>query len=315
MEKTEFEFPDPDNGGGKKQVIKVELEAEDDDKIDIEIVDDTPPKDRGRKPTEPPEEITDEELQAYSEKVRKRLQHFSKGYHDERRAKDAAVRKEEEAIRAAQVIADENRRLKEVVSKNQEILLEQAKREAASELLAKKQGFKQAYESGDSDAMVDAQEELTTATLRADKVNNFTFAPLQDNSNNVQPATNNVADVKAQKWQNDNPWFGPDDEMTSFALGLHQKLIKQGVNPRSDEYYESINTRMRQVFPANFESEDMTESEKPRRKSNVVAPATRSTAPKKIVLTATQVSIAKRLGVPLELYARQVVEEMRKQNG
>lgn len=163
--------------------------------------------------------------------------------------------------------------------------------------------------------MVDAQEELTTATLRADKVNNFTFAPLQDNSNNVQPATNNVADVKAQKWQNDNPWFGPDDEMTSFALGLHQKLIKQGVNPRSDEYYESINTRMRQVFPANFESEDMTESEKPRRKSNVVAPATRSTAPKKIVLTATQVSIAKRLGVPLELYARQVVEEMRKQNG
>jgi hypothetical protein len=315
MEKTTFEFPDPDNGG-KEEVIKVEIEASDaDDNIDIEIVDDTPAKDRGRKPADPPEEVTDEELQDYSEKVRKRIQHFSKGYHDERRAKEDAVRKEEEAIRAAQAIADENRRLKELVSKNQEVLLDQAKREAAAELADKKRSFKQAYESGDSDAVVDAQEELTAAKMKAEKVNNFTFAPLQDDTVDVQPASSQVADRKAQQWQQDNEWFGNDDEMTSFALGLHQKLVKQGVNPRSDEYYEKINSRMRQVFPENFESEDTAVEEKPRRKSNVVAPATRSTAPKKIVLTATQVSIAKRLGVPLELYARQVAEEMRKQNG
>lgn len=315
MEKTTFEFPDPDKEG-KEEVIKVEIEAADDDKIDIEVVDDTPPKDRGRKPAEPPEDVTEEELQDYSEKVRKRLQHFSKGYHDERRAKEDAVRKEEEAIRAAQAIADENRRLKEMVSKNQEVLLEQAKREAAAELAAKKRGFKEAYESGDPDAVVDAQEALTSATLRAEKVNNFAFAPLQDDTTEVQPSSNQVADRKAQQWQQDNTWFGNDDEMTSFALGLHQKLVKQGVNPRSDEYYEKINSRMRQVFPENFESEDTAdEEEKPRRKSNVVAPVKRNTAPKKIVLTATQVSIAKRLGVPLELYARQVAEEMRKQNG
>jgi hypothetical protein len=315
MEKTTFEFPDPDSGS-KEEVIKVEIEAsDDDDKIDIEIVDDTPPKDRGRKPADPPEDVTDEELQDYSEKVRKRLQHFSKGYHDERRAKEDAVRKEEEAIRAAQAIADENRRLKEMVNKNQEVLLEQAKREAAAELTAKKRGFKEAYESGDSDAVVDAQEALTSATLKAEKVNNFTFTPLQDDTTEVQPASSQVADHKAQQWQEDNTWFGNDDEMTSFALGLHQKLVKQGVNPRSNEYYEKINSRMRQVFPENFESEDTTEEEKPRRKSNVVAPVKRNTAPKKIVLTATQVSIAKRLGVPLELYARQVAEEMRKQNG
>jgi hypothetical protein len=315
MEKTEFEFPDPDNPG-KEEVIKVEIEASDaDDKIDIEIVDDTPPKDRGRKPADPPEDVTEEELQDYSEKVRKRLQHFSKGYHDERRAKEDAVRKEEEAIRAAQAIADENRRLKEMVNKNQEVLLEQAKREAAAELAAKKRGFKEAYESGDPDAVVDAQEALTSATLKAEKVNNFTFTPLQDDTTEVQPASSQVADRKAQQWQEDNTWFGNDDEMTSFALGLHQKLVKQGVNPKSDEYYEKINSRMRQVFPENFESEDTTEEEKPRRKSNVVAPVKRNTAPKKIVLTATQVSIAKRLGVPLELYARQVAEEMRKQNG
>jgi hypothetical protein len=318
MQKTEFEFPDPDKQeSGKEEVIKVEIEAaadEGDDNIDIEVVDDTPPKDRGRKPAEPPEEVTDEELQDYSEKVRKRLQHFSKGYHDERRAKEDALRKEEEAIRAARAIAEENRRLKELVNKNQEVLLEQAKREAAAELEAKKRSFKEAYESGDSNAVVEAQEELTAAKLKADKVNNFTFAPLQDDSSDVQPASTQVADRKAQAWQQANTWFGTDDEMTSFALGLHQKLVKQGVDPKSDEYYEKINSRMRQVFPESFESEDTPEEEeKPRRKSNVVAPATRSTAPKKIVLTATQVSIAKRLGVPLELYARQVAEDMRKQ--
>jgi hypothetical protein len=318
MQKTEFEFPDPDKQeSGNEEVIKVEIEAaadEGDDNIDIEVVDDTPPKDRGRKPAEPPEEVTDEELQDYSEKVRKRLQHFSKGYHDERRAKEDALRKEEEAIRAARAIAEENRRLKELVNKNQEVLLEQAKREAAAELEAKKRSFKEAYESGDSNAVVEAQEELTAAKLKADKVNNFTFAPLQDDSSDVQPASTQVADRKAQAWQQANTWFGTDDEMTSFALGLHQKLVKQGVDPKSDEYYEKINSRMRQVFPESFESEDTPEEEeKPRRKSNVVAPATRSTAPKKIVLTATQVSIAKRLGVPLELYARQVAEDMRKQ--
>ena len=97
----------------------------------------------------------------------------------------------------------------------------------------------------------------------------------------------------------------------------HQKLVKQGINPRSDEYYEKINSRMRQIFPDQFSDGDDEEPEevKPRRKTNVVAPATRSTAPRKIVLTQTQVALAKRLGVPLEEYAKQVAMELRKQNG
>jgi hypothetical protein len=115
------------------------------------------------------------------------------------------------------------------------------------------------------------------------------------------------------RWQQANSWFGSDDEMTSFALGLHQKLVKQGVDPKSDDYYEKINSRMRQVFPEEFSFDESEQvEEKPRKKANVVAPATRSTAPKKIVLTQTQVAIAKRLGVPLELYAQKVAEEMRK---
>ena len=330
MEKVEFEFPDPEKEGFKLEVEgresekpeveieesptkKVKVEASDD--VEIEVVDDTPKKDRNRKPSDPPEEVTDDELEDYSEKVRKRLQHFSKGYHDERRAKEAAFREKEEALRIAQQLVEENNRLKGTVGKNQEILLDQAKRATMAELEQAKIKYKQAYESGDSDAVLAAQEELTSVKIKADRLNNFKL-PVQEPEKVVQQqqiAPAPTADEKAVRWQQDNSWFGSNDEMTSFALGLHQKLVKQGVDPRSDEYYEKINSRMRQVFPEEFSFEEPEQvEEKPRKKANVVAPATRSTAPKKIVLTQTQVAIAKRLGVPLELYAQKVAEEMRK---
>ena len=318
FEKLEYEFPDPDKKEKEQeQRLKVEIEASDDE-VDIDIVDDTPVKDRNRKPADtPPADVTDEELEEYSEKVRKRIQHFSRGYHDERRAKESALREKEEALRAAQSIADENRRLKGTVNKNQEALLEQAKFAVAKELEETKRSYKEAYESGNSDAVLSAQEALTSVKLREDKVNNFKLPTLQEENYDVQPSVNTLSQVdpRASDWQQANPWFGPDDEMTSFALGLHQKLVKQGVDPKSDDYYEKINARMRQVFPEQFEDAEQEPADKPRRKSNVVASATRSTAPRKIVLTQTQVSIAKRLGVPLELYARQVAEDMRKQNG
>ena len=103
--------------------------------------------------------------------------------------------------------------------------------------------------------------------------------------------------------------------MTSFALGLHQKLVREGVDPRSDAYYERVNKRLRQVFPENFSDGVEKQEEKPKRtSSNVVAPANRSVAPKKITLTQTQVALAKKLKIPLELYARKVAEGMT-QNG
>ena len=160
--------------------------------------------------------------------------------------------------------------------------------------------------------------------IKADKIANFKPAPvpasLQMPEKGVEQQQFVQAprpDDKALAWQRQNQWFGDDEEMTSFALGLHQKLVRMGVDPRSDEYYERIDSRMRQVFPDAFDSPDDTEKvEKPTRaKASVVAPATRSTASKKVVLTQTQVNIAKRLGVPLELYAKKVAEEARKQNG
>ena len=323
MEPVEFGFEDLDKqefkvkveGRASEKEVEVDVPEEKTPDVEIEIVDDTPPQDRNRKPSDPPEDPTDEELEGYSEKVRKRMSHLTKGYHDERRAKETAFREKEEAIRFAQQILEENKNLKGTVGKNQEVLLEQAKRATATEVEQAKAKYKIAYESGDSDAVVAAQDELTAAKIKADRVNNFRLPAVQTPEVEVkqqQTAPSPQVDEKAVNWQKQNSWFGSDDEMTSFALGLHQKLVKQGLDPRSDEYYEKINSRMRQVFPDEFDPIDEVEVEKPRQKSNVVAPATRSTAPKKIVLTPSSVALAKRLGVPLEEYAKQVALGQRK---
>ena len=294
----------------------VEEAVEDD--LEVEVVDDTPKADRNRKPAEPPAEVTDEELAEYSDKVQNRIRHFSKGYHDERRAKEAALRERQEFERVAQQLVDENKRLKGTVSQNQEALLEQAKRTAAGEMILAKRAYKQAYEAGDADKLVEAQEKLTNAKIKADRLDNLRTEPLQSEETEVQTqqieeqsAPAPIVDERANDWAASNTWFGQDDEMTSFALGLHNKLVKEGVSPQSDDYYEKINSRMRQIFPDNFE--DVGEPEQRKRRTNVVAPATRSTAPKKIRLTQTQVAVAKRLGLTPEQYAKQVAIDMRKQ--
>jgi hypothetical protein len=343
-QQVEYEFPDPDKEDG----VEIELEptsAEpmkkpskakanndddveiiEDDGVEVEVVDDTPKADRGRKPSEPPEEVTEEELQDYSEKVRRRIQHFSKGYHDERRAKEAALRERQELEALAQRLMEENRKLQQNTSKSQTALLEQAKRNVNAELEQAKRAYKVAYEAGEADAVLEAQEALTTARLKAERLANIKLPPLQEKGVPVetqqQQQVNNApapqVDSKAEEWQKANPWFGTDDEMTAYALGLHSKLVKSGVNPQSDEYYETINSRMRNIFPDSFEGlEEETETpvERPKRSTNVVAPATRSTAPKKVRLTRTQVALAKRLGLTPKQYADQVAKEMRKGNG
>jgi hypothetical protein len=306
---ADFKFPDEVAAEATKDEVEFEVEGE----AEIEVVDDTPEKDRGRAPMkEPPAEVTDDELAQYSEGVKKRIQHFSKGYHEERRAKETALREREEAVRIAQTLVEENKKLQGSLGQGQQALLEQAKKVVANEVEQAKQKYKQAYESGDSDALVAAQEELTGAKIKFERVNNFKPAVAKPEVPVVQtaprPEPEVQVDTKARAWQDANPWFGSDDEMTAVALTVHKKLVEGGVNTTSDEYYEKINSRVRQLFPDAFPSE------KPK-KSSVVAPATRSTAPKKIVLTQSQVSIAKRLGLTNEQYARAVAEEMRKQNG
>ena len=241
---------------------------------------------------------------------------MNKGYHEERRAKEVALREREEAVRVAQSVVEENKRLQGSLASNQTALIDQAKMVVASEIEDAKRAYKDAYEAGDSEALTKAQEKLTTASIRADKVNNFKPAPLQTKEYPVQtqqqaPQAPEV-DSKTRDWLDKNSWFGTNRKMAAYALILHEELKDTGVPVASDEYYEAIDIDMRKRFPESFADEPADAKTSQRTKSNVVAPASRSTAPRKIVLTQTQVNIAKRLGVPLELYARKVAEEMRK---
>jgi hypothetical protein len=334
FQKVEFEFPHDDDGNEKELKIEVEgssaetidvkgkkpeaptpSEADSsDDGFEIEVVDDTPKADRNRKPSDPPEDVTEEELADYSEKVRRRIQHFSKGYHDERREKERALREREELERLSQRLVEENKKLKESEYKSQTALLENAKKSAEAEINAAKRAYKRAYDAGDSDKVLAAQDRLSTAKIKADKLEEFKLPqeeytlPVDSPEQEYAPQPVQI-DEKTRTWQKENPWFNEDEEMTSFALGLHNRLVKEGVDPQTDDYYERINTRMREVFPENFEDEP----EVRRRSNNVVAPATRSTAPKKIRLTQTQLTLAKRLGLTPEQYAKQVALDMRKQ--
>ena len=318
MEKDDFKFPDEVEINAKDaKDEKVEFEIEDDDAapVKLEVVDDTPPEDRGRKPMEEePDEVTDEELSRYKDtRLRDRLSHLSKARHEERRQKEAALREREEAISIAQRILAENEQLKNSMGNNHKVILDQAKTVADQEFAQAKAQFKAAYESGDADALVVAQEAFTTAKLKADRIEAARQKSLQERENVVQsqpqppnPAREVPVDEKAMRWKERNSWFNKDREMTGFALAVHEKLVEEeGVNPQSDAYYERIDARMREKFPEKFSSQP--------RRSNVVAPATRSTAPKKIVLKSSQVNLAKRLGIPLELYAKQVALEMRKE--
>ena len=340
FQKVKFEFPEveaeetieidiepssaePIKRGGRAEAAveqpapKARAPVKDDD-FEVDIIDDTPEADRGRTSSEPPEEVTDEELADYSDKVRKRIKHFSKGYHDERRAKETAMREKTELERFAQQLVDENQKLKTSGTKSQTALIEQAKRNAKTDVDAARTAYKAAHDAGDSDALLEAQEKLMATTSKLERISNIKVPALQVQETPVQantaPAPALQADQQAVDWKNRNSWFQTDDEMTSFALGLHNKLVKEGVNPRSNDYYERIDARMRTVFPEQFE-DTTPDNPKPKRRASVVAPATRSTAPKRVTLTKTQVHIAKRLGLTNEQYARQVALDMEKQDG
>lgn len=316
FEKTEFKFPHENEEGNQEE------------KIEIEIVEEASAKDEDEAPRKPPidpdkvnmAEPTDEELDKYEESVRKRLKKFSKGYHDERRRAEAAEQEREDAILFARQVAEENKKLKDSLGANTTLLVGSVKAKAETDLETAKKRYKTAYENADSDELVAAQEALVAAKLQLDRVNNFKPA-LQEKETPVQQeprfSPKPKADQKAIAWQKQNSWFGEDEEMTSLALGMHEKMVKQGVDPTSDEYYEALDKNMRKRFPEKFEdSEEVEVTPKPRAKpSSVVAPATRSTAPKKVRLEPRQVQMAKRLGVPLDLYAQYVVKEMRSQNG
>ena len=318
VEQNEFKFP-------HEQDAEAKADAAPQDDLKIEIEDDTPESDRGRKPLpkEVVEELESDDLEEYSEKVKKRLGQMKKVWHDERRAKEAALREREEALRFAQIRESEIRQLKQRLGTGERAYIQEVTKAANNDLVIAKERLKQAYEGGDAGKITEAQEALTEAKLKIKQYENFQPS-LQEDFTGVQPgqqyqvppAPQPSIDPKAEAWKEKNPWFGTDEEMTALALGLHEKLVRSGVDPRSDEYYDRVNTTMRKRFPEAFEDVEeekptqTREAEKPARTkpANVVAPVTRSSAPRQIRLTPTQVMLAKKLGLSNEQYARELMK-------
>ena len=312
-----YEFPDE----------KAEKAAE--EKFEIEIVDDTPPADRGRKPMkEPVEDPTDEELATYDEKVQSRIKKFTRGYHDERRAKEEALREREAAENFAKQVYEENKKLQQQLSNGSKVYIEQSQSTAQLELDSAKKRYKEAYESGDVDAITEAQAEIAKATLRIDKASGLRPIEVEEREFQVaQPEKPNLT-PRTKKWvERNNDWWGVDDEMTMTAMGIDRKLQKEyGADyVGTEEYFQTIDKTMRKRFPEHFESEQSYEEDDPppnkrtsepvedddppRRATRItspVAPAARSTPPNRIRLKASEVETARRLQVPIEEYAKQV---------
>lgn len=318
FEQDEFKFPDEIEKESKGKPVDTE------DDFSVEVEDDTPPEDRNVKPLdeEVVEELDKDNFQDYSKKVKTRIDQMKKVWHDERRAKESALREQQEAISLAQKMFEENKRLKATLSEGEKQFVSTVQGAADIELEMAKRVYRDAYESGDTERIMDAQQKLTEANLKQDRAKSFRPS-IQIPENDVQiqqtyrqPEQPQV-DPLTSKWLESNAWYGPDEEMTALALGTHAKLEKEFGKGYigTEDYFNRIDETMRKRFPENFSGEVEVDTQtgggKPSsrtesRSSPVVAPATRSTASKRIVLKASQVALAKKLGLTPEQYAREM---------
>lgn len=317
MDEQEFKFPD------EIQEDKTPKAEAEDAGFEIEIEDDTPEEDRGRQPMPKQlvENLEKDELESYDEEVKSKLKQMRKVWHDERREKEAALREQQEAIAVAKRLMEENKRIKNILSSGEKEYVASVQNSANLELEMAKRAFKEAYESGDADQVADAQQKMQEATLRAMQAKSFKMPSLQEQEVPVQPETEQRPQVpqpdrRALAWQERNQWFGQDEEMTAAALGLHEKLRRNGVVVGSDEYYDALDKTMRRRFPEELGSEEESKPEvkQPARKpAAVVAPAVRSTASNKVRLKTSQMALIKKLGITPEQYVKEFVKES--QNG
>lgn len=284
--------------------VEIEIEGS----PEIEIVDDTPPEDRGKPEPKGAIEVTDDEISQYSDNVQKRIRQLRAVYHEERREKDRLAREHQEALNYAQQIAEQNRVLQERLSQGERVLVETSKERNEAILSQAEREYKEAYEAGDTEKMIAAQKKLSEAVVGKREMENYQpryQAPLQQQQIPVetrqQPQV--VPDERTRQWVTENRWFDEDPVMRGAAFGIHDQLVQSGYVAGSDAYFEQLDARIRDSFPTKFRPS------KPA--ANVVAPASRGAAgSKKVTLTKTQVAIAKRLGVPLEKYAEQIAKEM-----
>ena len=320
-----FEFPDEKETNTKFREDEVQ------EKVEIEIEDDTPPADRDRKAAPPPDDPTEDELASYDEKVQQRIKKFTRGYHDERRAKEQAMREREAAEDFARKVFEENKRLQQQLANGSKEYIATSKTAAQAELDAAKEKYRKAYEAGDADAVVEAQTQIAKATVKLDRAE--TLKPIEvEDKGEYKPAQveSNQPKVspRTKRWlESNSDWFGVDDEMTLAAMGVDKKLAKEyGADyVGTEEYFSVVDKTMRKRFPEYFETQSAEEDDQPQQKrstpadedepprraskpSTVVAPASRSSSPSRIKLKQSQVALARKLGITPEQYAKQVAK-------
>lgn len=310
LEDTEFKFPDEIEDKGKP-------EQKGSPEIEIEIEDDAPVEDRGRQPLPKPlvEELEKDELDQYDDNVKTKLKQMRKVWHDERREKESALREQQEAVTLAQRLLEENKRIKGILTNGEKEYVSTIQSNADMELKIAQRAYKEAYEAGDSDKMMEANQALQVANIKVMQAKNFRMPSLQEEEVPVQqqPVQYQPApyvpepDNKAVAWQNRNKWFGQDRGMTAFALGLHEDLRDNGVEVGSEEYYRELDKTIRKRFPERFEEEDNRQQTRTR-PGTVVAPAVRSTSPNKVKLKQSQVNLARKLGLTPEQYVKAQLE-------
>ena len=317
----EFKFPDEIEDEKQSPQEEVKAEAP---QVEIEIEDDRPIEDQKNAtplPKEIVEEIDKDDLEEYSKEAKQRLLQMKKLINDERRAKEQAIREQEEAVRVAQSLVEETKKLKGRLTEGEKVYVSTAKENANRELEAVKREIKEALEAGDSDKLIEAQEKLMAAKMKSQEIERYKpqydESALQNEENSVnipQAQPTPKLDSKTQAWLDKNSWYGVDEDMSFLAMGIHKRLERDGVPTGSDTYWNAIDTEMRKRFPEKFQSETTETKDSAKKPATVVAPATRSTSPKKIRLTQTQLALAKKFKLSPEQYAMELTK-LESQNG
>ena len=308
-----------------------EINSEVNDNLEVQIIDDTPEEDRRpKKSKESNEKVDNEELDQeiadYSQRAADRINKIKYEYHEERRAKEAATRESREAVNRLQTMMSENERLQKIVEQGGEALNKTAHNNALWAKQNAQVSFKKAYEEGDADAMSQAQELLSKATL-AEQQANSTAQRVQNHvvqnmpAPEIQQPAQRQLDPDMEQWAKKNTWFMGGEtfqqEMTSYAMYLDQRSKHDPASSPVD-YYQEIDKEMKKEFPsffgvqANNNSEMIVEETPKRQRQTVVATATRDSGNKKptqIRLTKTQVKLARQLGITPEKYANQLLKE------
>ena len=322
MDKDEFKFPD-----------EIEIEAKgkplEEGEVDIVIEDDTPPEDRNQKPmpvekVKALEDSTDEEEAELAPRDQKeRLQQYKKVWHDERRAKEAALREQQEAIELARRVLDENKKLKAQYSAGEKTYIETVQSHTDTKVAMAKREYKEALESGDADRVVEAQSNLNEASYAAQQAKQFRPTALQEDQNEVKISQVEQQrpriDAKTQSWLDENPWYGTKKAMSNYAVGIHEELVDEYGKDivGTDQYYKRIDQTMHRKFPEYFDIDgdsstqaEVKENQTPQktRPSTVVAPATRSTSSKQVRLKQSQLALIRKLGLSPEQYSREVLK-------